>query len=735
MKPLPRKARRPATKTPSRPARLPKPARSPRRALGVALAGAVLLGGAWLAWRSHARIRAPARNVLLITVDTLRADALGCYGNAAAATPWMDRLAAGGVRFEAAHAQNVLTLPSHANILSGRYPFQHGVRDNAGFRFPAGMDTLATLLKARGYRTGAFVSAFPLDARFGLARGFDVYDASFVGASQATVFLEQQRSGVKTVALARRFLDAQGAEPSFCWVHVFEPHFPYDPPEPFASRFRSDPYAGEVAAADAALGPLIEPLLAAGARGGTLVVLTGDHGESLGEHGEATHGIFAYEATLRVPLILYAPGLLAPRVVRGPARHIDILPTLLDALKLPVPAGLPGRSLLPLARGAAAAPVTSYFEALSGPLLLGSAPLRGVIRGGLKYVDLPIPELYDLSSDPHERRDLARDEPARVAEMKALLAPFLADDPGLHPRPEGADASERLRSLGYLGGGAAPTRKQFSVEDDPKRLIGLDRLLQEVVSRTLAGDPQGALESCRQLVRLRPEMPAALLQLAHLQRETGDLQSAVATLRKLVAAHPADATAAALLGRDLTEAGEAAQAAELLAPYARRPAPDLEVLVARGLALAKLGHRDEALAELQRAREIDPRNATLLVDSGTVRLMGNDTAGARRDLEAALAENPNLARAESSLAFLDAESGRSADALRRFRRALSLDPGECGRLLALGALLVREGRGAEARDYLELFVAKAPPRRYARELEQARAWLAGRAASAQRDQR
>ena len=209
-----------------------------------------------------------------------------------------------------------------------------------------------------------------------------------------------ERLGADTVDLARRWLEAQAGRPFFCWVHVFEPHYPYDPPEPFATRFRGDPYHGEVAAADAALGPLLEPILAAGKAGRTLVVLTADHGESLGEHGEATHGIFAYEATLRVPLVLYQPRLFRPRVVPDPVRHVDLLPTILDALALPVPDGLPGTSLLPLVAGVSSGPGTSYFEALSGRLNRGWAPLYGVLHDRTKYVDLPIPELYDARWRP-----------------------------------------------------------------------------------------------------------------------------------------------------------------------------------------------------------------------------------------------------------------------------------------------------------------------------------------------
>jgi arylsulfatase A-like enzyme len=270
--------------------------------------------------------RDPGRSVLFVSVDTLRADALGCYGRPDARTPWIDRLAAGGVRFETARAHNVVTLPSHANLLSGQYPLRHGVRDNTGFRFPADWPTLATILHERGWRTGAFVSAFPLDSRFGLGRGFDVYDDR-VGGTETTAFAMPERPGTETVRAALRWIDSVRGRRWFAFVHLYEPHFPYEPPASLASSFPGEPYQGEVAASDAALGPLLEPLLAAGTGERVLVVFTSDHGESLGEHGEATHGIFAYEATLRVPLVLHAPGLLPGRVVDAPVRHVDVVPT------------------------------------------------------------------------------------------------------------------------------------------------------------------------------------------------------------------------------------------------------------------------------------------------------------------------------------------------------------------------------------------------------------------------
>jgi len=657
-------------------------------------------------------------------VDTLRADALGAYGRPNAGTPWMDRLAFEGVRFANAHAHNVTTLASHANILSGRLPMDHGVRDNSGFRFPEHTATLATLLRARGYRTGAFVSAFPLDSRFGLARGFDVYEDSFVDAVARPAFLEQERAGAETVRLAQRWIEAAGNEPWFCWVHLYEPHFPYAPPEPEASRFPGQPYQGEVAAADAALGTLLEPLLAREPRARPLIVLTSDHGESLGEHGEATHGVFAYEATLLVPLVLYQPRLVRPRVVASAARHIDILPTVLDALSVPLPGGLDGRSLLPAAEGKALEDQPTYFEALSGQLNRGWAPLYGVIRSGEKLVDLPIPELYELAADPGETSNLAATRPERLEALRRDLAPFRAADVGARPVAESAETRERLGALGYVSSGPAPVKASYGPDDDPKRLIGLDTEMERIVGAWLDGDVRAALARSRNLVQRRPAMRVALLQLAHLERESGNQEAAIDALRRAVRLDPRDDVAGALLGAYLVQAGRPEEALAALAPLVAKLPPDVEVLTVRALALARLGRTQEALAALARAEQADPSSAAVAVHRGTVLLMAGDRGAARAAFEAALARNPAIARALSSLAMMDAEDGNRPAALSRWKLAVAADPGEYAKLLALGGLLLRQGRATEARAYLDLFAEGAPPSQYSRELASIRRWLA-----------
>lgn len=661
-------------------------------------------------------------NVLLITIDTLRADAIGASGNSRASTPTIDRLAADGVRFTAAHAHTVVTLPSHANILSGLYPGHHGVHENSGFRFPADLDTLATRLKARGYRTGAFVSAFPLDRRFGLDRGFDVYDDRYGKGQERSAFRVAERPGADTVAAARAWIEQAPAGPWFAWVHLYEPHFPYAPPEPFASRFAADPYLGEVAAADAALAPLVTPLVAQGTSGRTLVVLTGDHGEALGEHGETTHGLFAYEGTLHVPLVLFAPRLFGPRVVNDSVRHVDILPTVLDAVAAESPKPVDGRSILALAEGGALPSVPSYFESLSASLNRGWAPLYGIVRGTTKYIDLPIAELYDLSADPREQHNLFAARGDEANQLERLLQTARADDRSTARQVESAETRERLRSLGYASA-TPPAKTRFTDADDPKRLIEIDRAIEGVVSRYQAGDLGGAIAAAEQVQRERPDMPIALVHLAFLYNEAGDHDRAARTILHALALNPAADETAALAGAYLTEAGRAREAADRLAAYVAGAAPDVDVLIAYGVALAESGRPREALAAFERARAADPSSGLPAANIGTVYLQAGDLDRAQSAFTDALRIDPMLARAENGLGIVAARRRDNLSAVEHWKRAVVLDPHDYQTLYNLGGLLRDLGRTDEARGYLEKYVREAPPLREARDIARVRNWL------------
>jgi len=681
-------------------------------------------------------------NVLLITIDTLRADALGSYGNTQVQTPWLDRLSAGGVRFSHALAHNVVTLPSHSNILSGKYPFAHGVRENSGFRFPTDVATLATVLKERGYRTGAFVSAFPLDVRFGLERGFDVYDDRFGKGVERRAFREPERAGPATVAAAVDWISggagraggaggaggegagrAGGAlapQPWFAWVHLYEPHFPYTPPEPLATQYRSAPYLGDVSAADAALSPLLSPILNQGSAGRTLVVVTADHGESLGDHGEQTHGLFAYEATLRVPLILYQPRLLAPKVVDDTVGHVDIFPTVLDGLGIEAPRGLDGVSLLPVVSGERRA-TPLYFEALSASLNRGWAPLAGVVDGSLKYIDLPIPELYDLSNDRSESNNLFAARPADVARLRAALDRFRSADRGPARVAESGETRERLRSLGYLSGSAAP-KARYTEADDPKRLVALDRDGDEMITRYRRGDLGGAIALGERIVRQRPDMAVTWSHLAFLYSEAGDGRNAVRSIKRALELNPSAPDVVSLFGAYLTEAGEAKEAVARLEPYARTAKPDLDVVIAYGVALASVGRADEALSVFEQARTFDATNGLPSANIGTLYLMKGDGDRARAAFNEALATDPSLARAHNGLGVLAAQRGSYEEAARHWTRASELDPHDYQVLYNLGDVLIRLNRPAEARSYWEGYLRESPASEQL-DRDRVRSWL------------
>ena len=401
-----------------------------------------------------------------------RADHLGCYGYAKAATPVLDRLAAGGVRFAEAVTVAPETLPAHATLMTGLLPPRTGVRVNAEGRLESRHVTLAEVARARGYETAAFVSAFVLDARFGLDQGFDLYDDR-VEAAEGAAFASgtNERSADRTTDAALAWLRKRDpGRPFLAWVHYFDAHFPYDPPEPFARRFAGSPYDGEIAFVDSQLGRLLQGLDERGLRNKTLVVVVGDHGEGLGDHGERTHGILLYRSATRVPLILSNPRLFPrPEVVDGTVVSIaDIAPTLVDLLGVEDPPARDGLSLIATKPDPRR---TAYLESIVPYVDFGWAPLFGLRSLRASYVLAPRPECYDLRSDPGERRDLLglkTGQRGPCAGQAQALDRVLARLPPYEPavagaRPLDAETRERLQALGYLGGaGAGASAKPFA---------------------------------------------------------------------------------------------------------------------------------------------------------------------------------------------------------------------------------------------------------------------------------
>ena len=602
--------------------------------------------------------RAP--NLLLITIDTLRADRVGAYGDGAGATPAIDALAREGWRFDPAVTPVPLTLPAHATILTGLEPPHHGVRGNGAFALPQAHHTLAEILRARGYATAAFIGAFPLDARFGLDQGFDVYDDD-VGGGRGD-FHYAERPATEVVAAAIRWLDARGTTPYFAWVHLFDPHDPYEAEAAWAARFPGDPYRGEVAATDAAIATLFTSLRARGTWDDTSIVVTSDHGEALGDHGEQTHGFFIYESTTRVPLIVKPPARYRGPRRSGPARLADVMPTALTLLGLPVPAGLSGVALT-----SSTGTTEAYVETLMPQLDYNWSPLYGVRSTRWKYIHAPEPELYDLNADPHERRNVLVEQPAEATRLRGRLA-VIAQSAGTgaasQARPD-AETARKLESLGYAAG---MSRQPADGGPDPKRMLPL-ALEIDAISRL---DPEAL-----------PQTMAALRRLAQRDPRNNLIQRRLATAceRAKNWACAADAyDRANTLGYDtpdLRQAGALAAARAAIAAdeqgrtggaghyvaMARRLDPNPpEVGETYGVWLARNGRLREAAAALRDVSERHPERWPALWQLGLVEFRLGDIAAAAVALERAARLAPDNAEVRKAL-----DAVRSAPASRRPR--------------------------------------------------------------------
>ncbi len=587
---------------------------------------------------------------MLVTIDTLRADHLGCYGAEPSATPTLDALAARGARFENAISPAPLTLPSHATLLTGLDPPRHGVRANGAYRLGPSFPTLAERLGGEGLATAAFVSAFVLERRFGTARGFDHYDDA-LGVQLDDIGVASRPAGA-TVDAALAWLE-DAPERFFLWLHLYDPHAPYEPPEPHGTRQLGQPYLGEIAYADAELGRLLAALEARFDDGGTLVVVTSDHGESLGEHGEPTHAFGVYDATQRVPLLLAGPKVPAGRVVEPVVRLADVTPTVLELFGLPPLAEQSGASLLPLLAGdAEPAPRVAWVETLATQLDMGWSPLLGVRTARHKYVRAPRPELYDLAGDPNETRNLAAEQPERVAELDALVEARAAGQRTTPNQSVDGETAERLRALGYL------TADPLAPGPAPLGEVG-------------GFDPKDGM----------PELEALRDALTHLKQRRG--AEALERFEALEATgfdvELLRGEAALLAGR-LDTARSAAERAQQLDPGRA------SALVLRGRIEEQAGAPARAEAHFREAVERDPEAGAAWLGLGRLAEARGDRATARGHYERARGlrrveaealwrfaaleiESGNLAEARSVLASLPQRFARHPDAAARLARA------------------------------------------------------------------
>ena len=705
------KRRRRPKKAPARPASGAESAVEPPRRRSLAwlgIAAAVAVGaGIYFAGRGLGKsgVKRDGRlNVLLVTLDTTRADRLGCYGYTGGKTPNLDALAAAGVLFQNVYAQVPLTLPSHCSIMTGTTPITHGIHNNGGYVLSPERTTLAEILKARGFRTAAFVASFSVDSRFGLDQGFDVYDDSFETGLPLKSANSERRAD-RVAALFTVWFENQSGEPFFAWVHFYDPHLPYRPPAPYDREFLNNPYDGEVAFMDEAVGTVVAKLREKNLLGRTLVVLAGDHGEAFGEKVETGHGVFLYDGTLKVPLILCAPGHLpGGRVVPTRVRLTDIVPTVLDMVGLPVPAQVEGETLVPLAGGKKGRDLETYIETFYPRENYGWSELVGLVSGDWKYIRAPKPELYNLKTDPAETRNEAGSAGEIVAGLDRKLEDLVRKSAGVAAGPNRAltaEEQERLRSLGYVnfsGGGAA------SSAADPKDKLDVLKLAQLAEGFELEGRYAEAKDAYARLLELVPESPASFVNLALSEARLKEFDEAIATLRLGTERMPDSAVLHVRLGHTYLVTGRPAEALASMDRVIALEPRNVDAYTAAASALDALGRKAEARDYLEKAIAVEPENKFLRTSLAMNLASTGDVARAIEVYKALVHDYPGDHVLRQHLGVAYGVAGDYANAIDSFKQAIALNPTPIA-YLNLAVASKRTGDIAEAVRYLRLYLA------------------------------
>jgi arylsulfatase A-like enzyme/tetratricopeptide (TPR) repeat protein len=651
------------------------------------------------------------RNVLLISIDTCRADRLSCYGYSRPSTPNIDAVAKEGVLFRQAIAPVPMTLPSHSSMMTGSYPPVHGVRTNDGYHLGEANVTLAKLLRAAGYQTAAILGGFPLDVRFGLGQGFETYDGRF-GAEGGS---HDRRSAEEVTGRGLAWLDEHGQKPFFLFLHYYDAHAPYQPPPPFDQQFADDLYAGGIAYVDAWIGRVIARLRERGLYDNTLVVIVGDHGESLGEHGERTHSYFAYQATLHVPLVIRAPGIGSAHAVEQTVNLVDIMPTALSVLGLERPKRVEGADLRPCLENKPwpGTPPTNYFESLQ-PAAFDCCPLQGVVDGRWKYIRAPRPELYDLTRDPNEHDNVVAKETATAARLRDRLETMLAAMKALAVKGGSrvdAATTKRLESLGYVGGSVA--RPEFDPDsEDPKDFAVVAARLDKANELKRTNHFEETRQECLAIVALRPNLVLPYILLGELANQRARPEEAVASLSKALAILtdarrktkplPAAVKNRQLasvrnhLGISLLMQGKAEQAESQFKAALAVDSDSAELPYDLGLVCAAQGRTDEALGYYRKALELDPQYGDAHYNLAAALAQSGHFDEACDHYRKALEIKPDDVRAHVSFADALAYHGQAMEAIAQYREALKIKPDDVDACNNLGFALANRGDLDEA---------------------------------------
>lgn len=637
-------------------------------------------------------------NVVLFTLDTTRADHLGAYGYQDIKTPTIDALAQGGVLFRRAISPAPITLPSHSSIMTGLYPPSHGVRDNGTFVLPEEMMTLAEILHNDGYATGAFVGAAVLERRYGLTQGFDVYDDDFSQGRRRQLFMYAERQCEQVVSSALRWVEQHKNAPFFTWLHFYDPHAGYDPPEPWVTEYEGHLYDGEIAYTDHCIGTFIDALRHWGLWQETLIILTSDHGESLGEHGEKTHGLFIYDATVHVPLIFHAPTRLpAGRVVREVVRLVDILPTVLSVLRKPIPQALDGGSLVGLIRGHREEPRTAYSEALLPKYHYGWAELKGITTQAWKLIDAPKPELYALLQDPKELVNVHERESRRFRELKKTLTSLAKLGGGPEARLElDPQTAERLRGLGYVW---MPEREEVRNGDsspDPKDMIYTHEHVQQGRDFLRQDRFDEAIAEFQAVVAANPRSMSTYFDIASAYLEKGDPEPARQAMAQVLSLDSQNARAYTMMGIIEGRLGNFAAAFPLLQRAMDLNPRQVDAAIAAAGLWEQKGELEKAETVIRKALQLIPTHTNALSRLGSILLTKGDVKGAEEHLKAALKGDPFDGPTHRTLGVLYDQAGRLEEALREYQEALRSNNRLADVHHAIGIIYTKQGKFDQA---------------------------------------
>src|SRR5437016_2901558 len=636
-------------------------------------------------WGQVTAAKRSETDVFLITMDTLRADHVHCYGYSQVETPALDSLAKAGIRFDQAVTPSPLTNTSHTSILTGLLPSVHGVTD-FGVPLARTHKTWAELLKQQGYHTAAFIGATILDKTLapGLDRGFDFYDNFPKHTQSKSRWGRLERRGMVVVQRAEAWLNRHPAGPHFVWIHLYDPHDPYEPPAPYSRRYQDRLYDGEIAYADSALWHFLRYLKRRNWYGPALIVAVADHGEGLGQHHEDTHGIFLYDTTLLVPLIMKLPGgRHAGKVVAPQVRTIDLLPTVLDLLGLAEPDKRDGQSLRPYLEGAQVAGRTAFGET-AYPLHFGWAPLRSVREEGFKFIEAPRPELYNLISDPHEGHDQYVPWDPTVQKSREALAELRAKLPATQQGSAGAvsmGTTDELRALGYLGPADALSSTNVpepSLLPDPKDKIQEQNLLHTAMTASEHDRPHKARSALGKLLETNPKSPTALLQSGQFELDSGNATKAVDYLKRAQEVRPDDAAAAFYHGQALSRIADLDGARAALEKSLQLQPGQFRARLLLGEVFLKLDNPKSAEDQLQAALLLEPRSPTAQFELAKAMVANREYADAETQLRSLSKIQPNNAELYEWLAKAYSGLGNNRKAEEAKQRAGALKRGQRG---------------------------------------------------------